>query len=125
MAVDRDIETLIVGTNAEAILVARCRVTNNLEVAVIAICVITIVDISVAVQVNKLHVARSAHQLVVILEGHLVNGVRCVLHVCGASGTLIDNGGLLDLAILAIHEVALLIQAVGNITVDVAVTTTS
>ena len=54
LAVDRDIEALIVGTNAEAILVARCRVTNNLEVAVVAIGVITIVNISVAVQVNKL-----------------------------------------------------------------------
>ena len=91
----------------------------------VAIGVVTIVDVSVAVQVNKLNVARSAHQLVVILEGHLINGERCVLHVCSASGTLIDNGGLLDLAILAIHEVALLIQAVGNITVNVAVTTTS
>ena len=102
------------GTQTEAILVARCRVADNLEVAVVAVGVVAVVDVAVAVKVNKLDVARRADELVVVLEGHLINRIRGVLHMCGAGGSLVDDGCFLDLAVLVVNEVALLVQTVGN-----------
>lgn len=70
LAVDREVKALVVGTQTEAILVARCRVADNLQVAVVAVGVVAVVDVAVAVEVNKLDVAGRADELVVVLEGH-------------------------------------------------------
>ena len=43
--------------------------------------------------------------------------------MCGAGGSLVDDGCLLDLAVLVVNEVALLVQTVGNVAIDVAITT--
>ena len=89
----------------------------------VAVGVVAVVDVAVAVEVNKLNVAGRADELVVVLEGHLINRIGCVLHMCGAGGSLVDDGCLLDLAVLVVNEVALLVQAVGNVAIDVAITT--